>query len=122
MTYYMMHFYDMQMDYLLDLHTASFGRVNSLYVRADMNDPVTARLAKLQNPQVRVTTICMRRVTYKVTFSELARRCNQASTRLAVVFPQRTQQSHLACCHLDDVREYSTRRSTPLPHPITLFC
>ena len=39
-------------DYLLDLHTASFGRVNSLYVRADMTDPVTAQLAYLQNPQI----------------------------------------------------------------------
>lgn len=34
-------------NYLIDLHTASFGRVNSYYVRADMNDPVTAKLAKL---------------------------------------------------------------------------
>lgn len=39
-------------DLLLDLHTASFGRVNSLYVRADMNDEVGARLAKLQSPQL----------------------------------------------------------------------
>lgn len=36
-------------DYLIDLHTASFGRINSFYVRADMNDPATARLAKLQD-------------------------------------------------------------------------
>ncbi|MBI2568818.1 MAG: succinylglutamate desuccinylase/aspartoacylase family protein [Candidatus Schekmanbacteria bacterium] len=39
-------------DYLVDLHTASFGRVNSLYVRADMSDPVTARMAYLQRPQI----------------------------------------------------------------------
>ena len=39
-------------DYLLDLHTASFGRVNSLYVRADMRDPSTHRLALLQRPQI----------------------------------------------------------------------
>ncbi|KAI3654439.1 hypothetical protein MP228_001158 [Amoeboaphelidium protococcarum] len=39
-------------NYLIDLHTASFGRVNSYYVRADMNDPVTAKLAKLQQPQI----------------------------------------------------------------------
>ncbi|KAI9006939.1 hypothetical protein DFJ74DRAFT_773549 [Hyaloraphidium curvatum] len=39
-------------DYLIDLHTASFGRVNSYYVRADMNDPVTAQLARLQQPQI----------------------------------------------------------------------
>ncbi|KAA0159829.1 hypothetical protein FNF28_05639 [Cafeteria roenbergensis] len=40
------------MDYLLDLHTASFGRVNSLYVRADLTDPTVFRLALLQHPQI----------------------------------------------------------------------
>ncbi|KAJ3411296.1 hypothetical protein HDV05_002400 [Chytridiales sp. JEL 0842] len=39
-------------NYLIDLHTASFGRVNSYYVRSDMNDPVSAAMAKLQQPQV----------------------------------------------------------------------
>ena len=41
-----------QFDMLLDLHTASFGRVNSLYVRADMKDPRTAMMAYLQRPQI----------------------------------------------------------------------
>ncbi|KFY38370.1 hypothetical protein V495_06614 [Pseudogymnoascus sp. VKM F-4514 (FW-929)] len=41
-------------DYLLDLHTASLGRRNSLYVRSDMNDPVIARLSTLMKPQVLV--------------------------------------------------------------------
>jgi predicted deacylase len=40
-------------EYLIDMHTASTGRINSLYVRADMRHPVTARMAILQNPQVR---------------------------------------------------------------------
>jgi predicted deacylase len=39
-------------DHLIDLHTASKGRANSLYVRADMTDPRTRRMAELQNPQV----------------------------------------------------------------------
>ncbi|MCA9651468.1 MAG: succinylglutamate desuccinylase/aspartoacylase family protein [Myxococcales bacterium] len=39
-------------DFLLDLHTASFGRINSLYVRADMSHPKTARMAILQKPQI----------------------------------------------------------------------
>ncbi len=39
-------------DYLVDLHTASFGRVNSLYVRADMTHPTTATMAYLQRPQI----------------------------------------------------------------------
>ena len=40
------------LDVLVDLHTASFGRVNSLYIRADMTDPSTARMAYLQRPQI----------------------------------------------------------------------
>ena len=39
-------------DYLLDLHTASTGRVNSLYIRADIENEETRTLAYLQNPQI----------------------------------------------------------------------
>ena len=39
-------------DYLCDLHTASFGRINSLYVRADLDNPITRRMALLQNSQI----------------------------------------------------------------------
>lgn len=39
-------------DVLLDLHTASFGRVNTLYVRADMTRPDVAELARLLCPQI----------------------------------------------------------------------
>ncbi|HMQ08401.1 MAG TPA: succinylglutamate desuccinylase/aspartoacylase family protein [Saprospiraceae bacterium] len=39
-------------NYLLDLHTASFGRINSYYIRANMKDPVTTDLAMLQNAQI----------------------------------------------------------------------
>ena len=39
-------------DVLLDLHTASFGRVNSYYIRADMRNKATAKLAKLQNAEI----------------------------------------------------------------------
>lgn len=39
-------------DFLLDLHTASFGRINSYYVRADMNDAVIRKLALLQNSEI----------------------------------------------------------------------
>ncbi|MFT6631291.1 MAG: putative deacylase [Bacteriovoracaceae bacterium] len=38
--------------YLLDLHTASHGRVNSLYLRADIDSEETRTLAYLQNPQI----------------------------------------------------------------------
>jgi predicted deacylase len=39
-------------DVFVDLHTASFGRVNSHYVRANMGDADTARLAQLMNPEI----------------------------------------------------------------------
>jgi len=39
-------------DYLLDLHTASFGRINSYYIRADMEHEQTKTMALLQNAQI----------------------------------------------------------------------
>ena len=39
-------------DYLIDLHTASFGRINSLYVRANLADPKTASLARAIGPEI----------------------------------------------------------------------
>ncbi len=39
-------------DYLMDLHTASFGRVNSFYIRSDMSKPITKKLARLQNAEI----------------------------------------------------------------------
>ncbi|ORE19042.1 hypothetical protein BCV71DRAFT_178436 [Rhizopus microsporus] len=41
-----------QFNYMVDLHTASFGRINSYYVRADMNDPIGSSMASLQQPQI----------------------------------------------------------------------
>ena len=42
-------------DYHLDLHTASVGRVNSLYIRVDLNDEKCKQLAYLQNPHLIVS-------------------------------------------------------------------
>jgi len=41
-----------QVDYLIDLHTASFGRENCLYVRADLQDERIAALASWQEADV----------------------------------------------------------------------
>lgn len=54
--YNLLHRLVIKFQYLIDLHTASKGRVNSLYVRADMLNPRTRRMAILQNPQVRPVT------------------------------------------------------------------
>jgi hypothetical protein len=40
------------LEYLVDLHTASFGRLNSLYVRADMRHEKTALMTYLLDPQI----------------------------------------------------------------------
>jgi predicted deacylase len=39
-------------DYLVDLHTASAGRINSHYIRVDMSDTVAATMAKLQHADI----------------------------------------------------------------------
>lgn len=39
-------------DFLLDLHTASFGRVNSFYIRADLSSKTAYELAYIQNPDI----------------------------------------------------------------------
>jgi len=39
-------------DFLMDLHTASFGRINSYYIRADMDHSATKELALLQNAEI----------------------------------------------------------------------
>jgi len=41
-----------QFEFHIDLHTASFGRVNSHYVRANMSNNKAARMARLQNAQI----------------------------------------------------------------------
>ena len=41
-----------EFDYLMDLHTASNGRINSYYIRADMEDEVVRKMALLQNAQI----------------------------------------------------------------------
>lgn len=40
------------MDYLVDLHTASFGRINSYYIRANLRSKVQLKLAELQNADI----------------------------------------------------------------------
>lgn len=39
-------------DYLIDIHTASQGRINSFYVRADLHSPEARELALLMDPEI----------------------------------------------------------------------
>lgn len=41
-----------KLDRLVDLHTASFGRVNAFYVRANLEHEATAQMAYAQHPQI----------------------------------------------------------------------
>ncbi len=40
------------LQYLIDIHTASFGRINSYYIRANMSKDEPSRMARLQNPEI----------------------------------------------------------------------
>lgn len=39
-------------DFHIDMHTASFGRINSMYARADISSDTLATMAKLQKPDL----------------------------------------------------------------------
>ena len=39
-------------DVLIDMHTASFGRINSMYARADFSNDTILKLAELQEPDI----------------------------------------------------------------------
>ncbi len=41
-----------KVDFLIDMHTASFGRENTFYVRADMTNPTTAAMAHRQGADI----------------------------------------------------------------------
>ncbi|MDX1408577.1 MAG: succinylglutamate desuccinylase/aspartoacylase family protein, partial [Saprospiraceae bacterium] len=41
-----------RLEYLVDLHTASFGRINSYYIRADLRNRSTAEMARVQNADI----------------------------------------------------------------------
>ncbi len=40
------------LEYLIDIHTASEGRLNSMYVRADLHSPAARDMALLMNPEI----------------------------------------------------------------------
>jgi len=46
-----------EFDFLIDLHTASNGRINSYYIRADMTDKAVRQMALLQNAQIIVNNM-----------------------------------------------------------------
>eukprot|EP00121_Abeoforma_whisleri_P002621 Awhi_evm1s2358 len=69
-------FLNIGMDYFLDLHTASFGRKNSLYCRADMTNVKTAKMALLQHTQFILNT--------KTTFDGRSTTLRNAAEKLGI--------------------------------------
>jgi predicted deacylase len=41
-----------KLDYLIDMHTASFGRINSLYIRGELGDEKISKMAMLQDADI----------------------------------------------------------------------
>ncbi len=77
-----------QFEMLIDLHTASFGRINSLYVRADLSDERTAAMAELQHPQIIVHNAASDR-----TLRGAAMEMGIPSITVEIGDPQRWQRS-----------------------------
>ncbi|MGC1307976.1 MAG: succinylglutamate desuccinylase/aspartoacylase family protein [Phormidesmis sp.] len=109
-------------EYLIDLHTASFGNINSLYVRADMTNEVTAKMAYLQRPQIILHNSPSDR-TLRGTTSELG----IPSITVEIGDPQ-VFQSKVIAASLTGVRRVMaeigmlTKRSTAKAGPQPVLC
>jgi len=108
-----------QFDYLVDLHTASFGRINSLYVRADMKDPRSARMAYLQRPQIILHNPASDR-TLRGTATELG----VGAITVEIGDPQRFQPKYIRSCAggirrvLADAHMLAQRPAKEGPEPV----
>lgn len=104
---------------LLDLHTASFGRVNSLYVRADLSDRDSARMAYLLRPQ-----IVLHNSPSDLTLRGHVRELGHPSITIEIGDPQRFQSEFIRST-LTGVRRILTdcgmlqkRSYAPAPAPV----
>ena len=104
-------------DYLVDLHTASEGRVNSLYVRADMKQETTAQMAYLLRPQ-----IIVHNPPSDYTLRGVADEQDKPAITVEICDPQRFQKDPATRC-LQGVRRILSHigmvpgRQVPLPDP-----
>ena len=84
-----------QLDHLIDLHTASFGRVNSVYVRADLTHPQTAWMARSQHPH-----IIVHHTGADGTLRSAAMSRGISAITVEIGDPQLFQQSHIDRAYL----------------------
>ncbi|MCB9742550.1 MAG: succinylglutamate desuccinylase/aspartoacylase family protein [Alphaproteobacteria bacterium] len=80
-------------DLLVDLHTASFGRINCLYIRADMTAATVSQMAYLQRPQ-----IIVHNPPNDLTLRGAAQELGIPAITLEIGDPHRFQQTHIRRC------------------------
>ena len=106
-------------DYLIDLHTASGGRVNSLYVRADLQQSTTAQMAFQIRPQ-----IIVHNPPSDYTLRGVAAESGKPAITVEVCDPQRFQRDPIkrtvqgirrVLRHVDMIASRPTQRQTPKP-------
>ncbi|MEZ4266762.1 MAG: succinylglutamate desuccinylase/aspartoacylase family protein [Myxococcota bacterium] len=78
------------MNVLIDLHTASTGRHNSLYVRSDMDNPDSASMAQLLRPQ-----IILHNAAKDGTLRAAAEDLDIPAVTMEIGNPQRFQPEHI---------------------------
>lgn len=107
------------LDVLVDLHTASAGRVNSLYVRADMSHPKTRHMALLLRPQ-----LIVHNPPTDGTLRGAAAHLNVPAVTLEIGNPQRYQKEFIRRsvsgirAILADQGMLRKRPQTPAPPPV----
>ena len=106
-------------DALLDLHTASFGRVNSLYVRADLEHPETSRLARVLRPE-----ILLHNLASDGTLRGTAMELSIPAVTLEIGNPQRFQERYIrrsvlgVRAAMGELGMVPKRKLAPGPEPI----
>ncbi|QEG23797.1 succinylglutamate desuccinylase/aspartoacylase family protein [Mariniblastus fucicola] len=109
-------------DYLIDLHTASEGRVNSLYVRADLKQETTAQMAYLLRPQ-----IIVHNPPSDYTLRGTAAEAGKPAITVEICDPQKFQRDPIARTvkgirrilnHIDMVPSKSASQSSATKPPI----
>lgn len=108
-------------DYLLDLHTASTGRINSYYIRADMGDPTVRKLAELQNADIIVhnppSDGTLRGAVAELSIPAITLEVGNPSTFQTRLIRSGVTGIHNVLCHLEMVND-----EIELPEKETIHC
>ncbi len=108
-------------DYLIDLHTASAGRHNCLYVRADIDHPVAGKMARLLRPE-----IILHNTARDGTLRAAAMDIGVPSITLEIGNPQRIQPRYVETSVVGIRRVMAElgmiRRPKAAPGPVPVIC